>query len=73
MGDEDVAQWEDWIAPEHLLPASVPDISVGLAAEDQCDPHAELLQSFLPSRTSETLRRAMDQPPQPEIARVQSD
>jgi hypothetical protein len=73
MEDEDVTQTEDWIDPEHLQHTSVPVFRVGLAAEEESDQQVELLHRFSPSPVSGILRRAMAQPPQPEIIMVQSD
>jgi hypothetical protein len=73
MNEGDVTRWEDWVDPKHLPPDSVPAISVGLDAEERPQRQEELLQHFRPSLASVILRRAMEQPPQPEIVLIQSD
>jgi hypothetical protein len=59
--------------PEHLPPTGVPAISMGLAAEEQRDHQVELPRRFRPSLTPEIPRRAVKQPPQPEITLISSE
>jgi hypothetical protein len=65
--DEDATQMEDLEDTNMLPPFGMVVESIGLAAEAQRTEQEEMIRRFKPSPVSAILRRAMEQPPQPEI------